>query len=30
MSEGLEATVIIDSLECELPLLEIYLKVDLK
>ena len=30
VSEGLDATVKIDSLECELPLSEIYLKVDLK
>ena len=30
VSEGLDATVKIASLECELPLAEIYLKVDLK
>ena len=30
VSEGLDATVKIESLECELPLSEIYLKVDLK
>ncbi len=30
VSEGLDATVKIDSLECELPLSEIYLKVELK
>lgn len=30
VSEGLGATVKIESLECELPLSEIYLKVDLK
>ena len=30
VSEGLDATVKLDSLECELPLSEIYLKVDLK
>ncbi len=30
VSEGLDATVKIASLECELPLSEIYLKVDLK
>ena len=29
VSEGLDATVKIESLECELPLSEIYLKVDL-
>ena len=30
VSEGLDAIVKIDTLECELPLAEIYLKVDLK